>query len=347
NGLGFKNIYEIAIDENDVLWLGHGAPFPDGNSTAALTIFDGEDQWLVLTKDNSPLEENSCYAITFGLDGDKWLGQKNKGIFRLNDNGTPFDPSDDIWTHYTKSDGMGENTFNSNSADTNINGEVWFGHSRNDSGIWDPGCSRFDGTIWTNYQFGETRIRSITHDAQGNVWLGDKGGEESTGLWKFDGQNWENWNTLNSDLPIDYINDVVIDNQNGLIWIGTFNPDNGDAKGGVVKVEGLIIPVSVELKQSSVPSEFYLAQNYPNPFNPVTTINYDIPQGMGVHVKIEIFNLRGQPVSILVDKTQQAGHYSARWDGKDFDGRKAPSGIYWYQLTAGQHTLTRKMVLVY
>ncbi len=128
------------------------------------------------------------------------------------------------------------------------------------------------------------------------------------------------------------------------MWIG-IHGDN--SVGGVVKVEGLISQVSVETKQLTVPLELCLAQNYPNPFNPVTTINYDIPQGVSMHVKIEIFNLLGQPVSNLVDKIQQAGYYSVRWDGKNSDGKKAPSGIYCYQLTAGQHTLTRKMVLVY
>lgn len=114
--------------------------------------------------------------------------------------------------------------------------------------------------------------------------------------------------------------------------------------------EFMPVPGSVGIdndNSSILPTKFTLYQNYPNPFNPLTTINYDIPQGMRVQVKLEIFNLLGQPVSNLVDKAQQAGHYSVRWDGKNFDGRKVPSGIYWYQLTAGQHKLTRKMVLVY
>ncbi len=121
SGLEFDTIYEIDIYSNGILWFGHG---PEDEATAALSIFNGNDQWLVLTQSNSPFEANSCYAITFGQDGVKWLGQKTKRIFRFDDNGTPFDTTDDTCTHYTKDDGLGENTINAGSADTNINGDI-------------------------------------------------------------------------------------------------------------------------------------------------------------------------------------------------------------------------------
>lgn len=95
------------------------------------------------------------------------------------------------------------------------------------------------------------------------------------------------------------------------------------------------------------PTTFALYQNHPNPFNPVTKIHYDIPQGMRTHVKLEVFNLLGQRISTLTNKIQQTGSYSVCWNGKRSDGSKAPSGIYWYRLTAEQNTLTKRMVLVH
>jgi hypothetical protein len=113
--------------------------------------------------------------------------------------------------------------------------------------------------------------------------------------------------------------------------------------------EFMPVPGSVGIdddNSSILPTKFALYQNYPNPFNPVTTINYDIPQGMRVQVKLEIFNLLGQHVSTLVGKIQQAGYYSVCWDGRNIDGGKAPSGIYFLVLQARNEMISRKMTLI-
>jgi hypothetical protein len=86
------------------------------------------------------------------------------------------------------------------------------------------------------------------------------------------------------------------------------------------------------------PQGFVLSQNYPNPFNPTTQISYILPKDG--HVKLEIYNLLGQKVGTLVDEYQQAGQKTVNWEAKDLS-----SGIYFYKLTAGDLTATKKMVL--
>ena len=93
-----------------------------------------------------------------------------------------------------------------------------------------------------------------------------------------------------------------------------------------------------------LPQAVGLGQNYPNPFNPSTLIPYQL--AVPSPVRLEVFNVLGQRVAMLVDGQQGAGSYVARWDGTDASGRAAASGVYFYRLTvAGAHQ-TGKMVLV-
>ncbi len=89
----------------------------------------------------------------------------------------------------------------------------------------------------------------------------------------------------------------------------------------------------------SLPNEISLYQNYPNPFNPATTIEYDLPKT--AEVTLEVFDILGQKVDLLVNSKQEAGHYDVIWDGKDYS-----SGIYFYRIKAGDFTETKKMLLL-
>lgn len=110
------------------------------------------------------------------------------------------------------------------------------------------------------------------------------------------------------------------------------------------------------MKEVQVPTEYSLAQNYPNPFNPNTTIHYSLPgverraesggRLMPVHTTLKIYNILGQEVRTLVDEAKEAGYYTVTWDGKDAYGNNVASGVYFYRLTAGNFTATRRMVLM-
>ncbi|MFC1527188.1 right-handed parallel beta-helix repeat-containing protein [Candidatus Neomarinimicrobiota bacterium] len=92
------------------------------------------------------------------------------------------------------------------------------------------------------------------------------------------------------------------------------------------------------------PIRFSLAQNYPNPFNPITTVHYNLPKE--THIKITIYDMLGRNVHELISKKLPSGKYSVQWNGKDINGNPVSTGIYLYQLKAGNFVQTKKMVLM-
>ncbi len=87
-----------------------------------------------------------------------------------------------------------------------------------------------------------------------------------------------------------------------------------------------------------------LYQNRPNPFNPRTIIGYFLPEQC--RVLLEVFDVTGRRVKVLVDETQPGGSYHVDWDGRETNGDAMVSGVYFYRLTAGKMTLSRKMILL-
>jgi len=87
--------------------------------------------------------------------------------------------------------------------------------------------------------------------------------------------------------------------------------------------------------------KFYysLTQNYPNPFNPSTTINYSIREKGLVNLKV--FDILGNEVATLANENQEAGNYSVK-----FNASHLPSGIYFYRMTSGKFTATKKLILL-
>ena len=88
-----------------------------------------------------------------------------------------------------------------------------------------------------------------------------------------------------------------------------------------------------------VPEIFTLDQNYPNPFNPRTTIPFGLPKSS--QVRIEVFNLLGVRVAVLVDDALPAGTHEVSWQPRD-----VPSGVYFYRLQADDFVETKTMTLV-
>ena len=99
-----------------------------------------------------------------------------------------------------------------------------------------------------------------------------------------------------------------------------------------------ILATSVE-PTPGVPSVYKLDQNYPNPFNPTTNIRYSIPSSSFVSLKV--FDMLGQEVATLYNGHQDAGNYVA-----DFDAASLANGTYYYTLTAGSYSETKKMLLL-
>lgn len=95
---------------------------------------------------------------------------------------------------------------------------------------------------------------------------------------------------------------------------------------------------------SLMPHAFELYQNYPNPFNPETKISYRLREAS--HTKLEIFNVMGKRIRILVNSEQGAGLHTINWDGKDESGKILSGGVYFYRLWIDDFAKTRKLVLV-
>jgi len=98
-------------------------------------------------------------------------------------------------------------------------------------------------------------------------------------------------------------------------------------------------PTEVEQQENTmVPKAFELHQNYPNPFNPQTTIEYDLPDAS--RVTVEIFNLVGQRIRLLLNsKNQGPGYMQVVWDGHDDSGRLMGSGVYLCRLIISKASL--------
>jgi hypothetical protein len=88
-----------------------------------------------------------------------------------------------------------------------------------------------------------------------------------------------------------------------------------------------------------IPSGYCLHQNYPNPFNPSTTINYEIPEAG--RIALDVFDMTGRLVKTLYKGYRSAGVYQ-----EVFSADQLTSGVYFYKLTAGSWTDTKKMLII-
>ncbi len=90
---------------------------------------------------------------------------------------------------------------------------------------------------------------------------------------------------------------------------------------------------------SSKPLSFALNQNYPNPFNPTTTISYSVPEKSFVTIKV--YNVLGNVVASLVNNQIEAGEHNVQ-----FNANELSSGVYFYTITAGNFSATKKLMLL-
>ncbi|MEX2603112.1 MAG: ice-binding family protein [Gracilimonas sp.] len=99
------------------------------------------------------------------------------------------------------------------------------------------------------------------------------------------------------------------------------------------------VSTSNEVSDSQLPSKFTLSQNYPNPFNPTTNIRFGLNEASDV--RLEIFNMLGQSMVVLVNERKAAG-----WHNATFDASSYSSGMYIYQITANGIQSTKRMMLI-
>ena len=96
--------------------------------------------------------------------------------------------------------------------------------------------------------------------------------------------------------------------------------------------------------QEVMPEAFQLHPNYPNPFNPNTAIKYSL--GTNSFVNLTIFDLSGNIIKTLVNKSQVQGIHFSRWNGLNENGNRVPSGMYFIKIKSGAYSQSRKMVFL-
>ncbi|MBX7042129.1 MAG: T9SS type A sorting domain-containing protein [Ignavibacteria bacterium] len=132
----------------------------------------------------------------------------------------------------------------------------------------------------------------------------------------------------------------------GSVYI-TNNYAQGTLNGSGFKIDGIRIGnswassvlSSVSQISSELPASYSLGQNYPNPFNPSTSIIYSVKQTG--NVTLRVFDALGREAGTLVDELQLPGTYKAVWNGEGLS-----SGMYYYRLTSGTFSETKRMMLL-
>ena len=119
------------------------------------------------------------------------------------------------------------------------------------------------------------------------------------------------------------VKDALDDYNNGRLGCADHCED-GDGPG--------IIPIAKPAKLPKV-------NNFPNPFNPITTLEFTLPEAG--FARVEIYNMLGERIDTLVERTFQAGTYTVEWDASSY-----ASGTYFYRLSTESHSIVQKILFV-
>ncbi len=111
---------------------------------------------------------------------------------------------------------------------------------------------------------------------------------------------------------------------------------------GITDADGEFLSPVEEVKVPKMTAS--LGQNTPNPFNPTTLISFTLPARE--RVTVSVYDASGRLVRTLVDDVRGVGSHDVEWDGRDNAGVTVGSGVYFYRLTAGKYTESRKMVML-
>lgn len=131
-----------------------------------------------------------------------------------------------------------------------------------------------------------------------------------------------------------YLNDIFMVNANVGYAVGANGTVLRTSNGGV----------GIQQISSEIPERFSLSQNYPNPFNPVTNFEFSISPVGAIHespVKLSVYNTIGEEIAVLINEPLKAGVYKY-----SFDASALNSGVYFYRMSAGDFSETRRMILV-
>jgi agmatine/peptidylarginine deiminase len=208
-----------------------------------------------------------------------------------------------------------------------VSDPVWISHAKMDSVVYDEDSIAVSAVIKTK-----------------------SGVEESFIYWTADttaGFNSVQMQFYSGDTAVGYI-PQQIDETEIFYYISATSKSGRTINKPLVAPDGFynfIVENSVTLvAEEMYPEQFYLSQNYPNPFNPSTQIKFTISQDKRQEMQnviLKVYDVLGNQVATLVNEEKPAGSYEV-----EFCGNELTSGIYFYQLRAGEFNQTKKMILL-
>jgi photosystem II stability/assembly factor-like uncharacterized protein len=196
------------------------------------------------------------------------------------------------------------------------------------------------GSTWNNMNGWESAEQV---DSRSNIItaFGMRTGDTYNKIYKStnNGNTWDVLNTGQFKLP-NTTSLVINPHNNDQLWIGTTG-------NGTFIYDGLTI--GIQNISAEIPVGFKIYQNYPNPFNPTTKIKFEVPSHLSFPnasignplVTLKVYDMLGRELATLVNEELAPGTYSVDWNASD-----VPSGIYFYKMTSGNFTQTKKMLLI-
>ncbi len=303
-----ERVAGMAFDDNNNLWMANnGAPEP-------ISVFTNEGEWH-----SFPAPASNLGQMAIDRDGFKWsiITSTSQGILVYDDNGTFEDTSDDRSRIIsTSNSNLPDNQVFSIEADKD--GDIWVG-TVDGVIVFECGQSAFDSDICAgnlrivdeNFVDDETenllkgeRVNAIGVDGGNRKWFGT-----SNGIFVQDASGTENiafFDESNSPLLNNNIIDIAFDDDNGVVYIGTDQ--------GVISMRGDAV------RGNPLNDEKIYA--FPNPVHP----DYDGPiaiKGLAMNANVKITDVSG---ALIFEGTSLGGQII--WDGRDYNGRKASSGVY-------------------
>ena len=252
---------------------------------------------------HSFLNNKTVYAFLY-RDNYLFAGTSGSGVYYSTDNGY-------IWS---------QSSLNNRTINTLCKSDQYIFAGTEGYGVY---RSSNNGLNWTQIGLNTLVINTIVKN--GNYLYAGTG---NSGIY-ISGDNGLSWSTKNDGLP-NNTEVFSIDFTNNYIVIGTYANSAFRREKSQVGLTNI---------SEIIPSSYVLNQNYPNPFNPTTTIKFDVPKSD--NVKVNIFDMLGKEIAVIVNKGLSPGSYSVDWNASNF-----PSGVYFYSMQSGNFTQTKQMILL-
>ncbi len=150
----------------------------------------------------------------------------------------------------------------------------------------------------------------------------------------------DDWSVVNASGPVEILDGEDYVFEFALVW----GENQSDFLANVDAALAVDLTGPTPVADGEVPGSFRLAQNSPNPFNPMTKIAFTTERAG--HVRLGVYDLKGQLVSVLADRDFPAGTHRVVWSGRNDRGDEMPSGMYLYRVLNDGETMTKKMMLV-